>query len=336
VIPAALSYAFALGLVAAVNPCGFPMLPAYLSFFLGPGGEEEGLVPRVGRALRSSACVSLGFAIVFGVLGVLVRAGVTVFMAWVPWVMIVLGAGLAVLGAAGLAGRHPWARLPVRAWGTKGRGAGSMVAFGVSYAVASLTCSLPIFLVGVTGSFTRSGVVTGMGTFLAYAAGMAAVLAVVSLAVALARTSLVTVLRQAGRVADRVAPALLVVAGAYLVYYWVEDLAGSTGTSLINSVEGFQSTLTTFLTSTRTELALGVLVVVMLGAGAVLAARYSLAARSSVARGARLGLPARPGGAEGSEPSAPPGDGRSEDAAVSPLDAGSAPGKDAPVAARSS
>jgi cytochrome c biogenesis protein CcdA len=311
------------------------MLPAYLSFFLGPGGEEDGTAPRLGRALCSSACVSLGFVIVFGVLGVLVRAGVTVFMAWVPWVMIVLGAGLAVLGAAGLAGRRPRVPLPVRAWGTRGRGAGSMVAFGVSYAVASLTCSLPIFLVGVTGSFTRSGVVTGIGTFLAYAAGMGAVLAAVSLAVALARTSLVTVLRQAGRVADRVAPALLVMAGAYLVYYWVEDLAGSTGTSLINAVEGFESTLTTFLTSTRTELALGILVVVMLGVGAVLAARYSLAARSSVAGGARLSLPGRPARGKESEPSGLPGDGRSEEAAARPEDAGPAPGKDAPVAARS-
>jgi cytochrome c biogenesis protein CcdA len=272
----------------------------------------------------------MGFAIVFGVLGVLVRAGVTVFMAWVPWVMIVLGAGLAALGAAGLAGRHPRVRLPLPAWGTRGRGAGSMVAFGVSYAVASLTCSLPIFLVGVTGSFTRSGVVTGIGTFLAYAAGMAAVLAAVSLAVAMARTSLVTVLRQAGRVADRVAPALLVVAGAYLVYYWVEDLAGSAGTSIINAVEGFQSTLATFLTSTRTELALGVLVVVMLGAGAV------LAARSSLAGGARPSLPGRPGGGEGGEPSASPGDSQSKETAVSPEDAGSGPVRDTPIAAQSS
>ena len=327
--------------MAAVNPCGFPMLPAYLSFFLGPGGQGDGLGLRLGRALRSSACVSLGFAIVFGVLGILVRAGVTIFMAWVPWVMIVLGAGLAVLGVVGLTGRRPSIRLPLPAWGTRGRDAGSMVAFGVSYAVASLTCSLPIFLVGVTGSFTRSGVVTGIGTFLAYAAGMAAVLAAVSLAVALARTSMVTVLRQAGRVADRVAPALLVGAGAYLVYYWVEYLAGSAGTSLINAVEGFQSTLATFLTGTRTELALGVLVVVLLGAGAVLAARSSLTARSSQAarspraEGARPGRAGRPGGGEGNEPSAPRGDGQSKDAAVSPEDSRPVPGKDAPVAARS-
>ena len=34
-IDAPLGLAFAAGLVATINPCGFAMLPAYLSFFLG-------------------------------------------------------------------------------------------------------------------------------------------------------------------------------------------------------------------------------------------------------------------------------------------------------------
>jgi cytochrome c biogenesis protein CcdA len=32
-VTATLGYAFALGFVAAINPCGFPLLPAYLTFF---------------------------------------------------------------------------------------------------------------------------------------------------------------------------------------------------------------------------------------------------------------------------------------------------------------
>ena len=33
------SYAFGTGMLAAVNPCGFALLPAYISFFLGDTGE---------------------------------------------------------------------------------------------------------------------------------------------------------------------------------------------------------------------------------------------------------------------------------------------------------
>ena len=36
-----LAYYLAIGMVATVNPCGFAMLPAYLSFFLGLEGQDE-------------------------------------------------------------------------------------------------------------------------------------------------------------------------------------------------------------------------------------------------------------------------------------------------------
>ena len=39
-IDAPLALAFAAGLVATVNPCGFAMLPAYLSYFMGRGSSK--------------------------------------------------------------------------------------------------------------------------------------------------------------------------------------------------------------------------------------------------------------------------------------------------------
>ena len=53
---APLALAFTAGMVATVNPCGFAMLPAYLSYFLGleatPGGDGEPPTAGVARALR--------------------------------------------------------------------------------------------------------------------------------------------------------------------------------------------------------------------------------------------------------------------------------------------
>jgi hypothetical protein len=39
-----LGYAFGAGMVAAVNPCGFALLPAYLALFLG-GRDADGTAP---------------------------------------------------------------------------------------------------------------------------------------------------------------------------------------------------------------------------------------------------------------------------------------------------
>ena len=63
-----LAYAFTAGLVAAVNPCGFPMLPAYLSFFIGTDDEDVAGGTRVPRALLSGLAVSVGFLAVFAAL----------------------------------------------------------------------------------------------------------------------------------------------------------------------------------------------------------------------------------------------------------------------------
>ena len=67
---------FGSGLLAAVNPCGFVLLPTYLMYYLGlsgrPGesGAREGAVA---RALVVSLSLSGGFMSVFLVVGSISR-----------------------------------------------------------------------------------------------------------------------------------------------------------------------------------------------------------------------------------------------------------------------
>ena len=77
-IDGAFALAFLSGVVATVNPCGFAMLPAYLSYFLGiesHAAVDEPTQASLRRALLVSASVSAGFLAVFTVLGVVIRAG---------------------------------------------------------------------------------------------------------------------------------------------------------------------------------------------------------------------------------------------------------------------
>ncbi len=74
----ALALAFIAGTVATVNPCGFALLPAYLSYFLGldanqeePNGDADGAANPVLRALAVSVAVTAGFVVVFGVMGII-------------------------------------------------------------------------------------------------------------------------------------------------------------------------------------------------------------------------------------------------------------------------
>ena len=67
-IEAPLAVAFAAGLIAIMNPCGFAMLPAYLSYFMGSGENAEVSRPAaLRRALLVGGVMSLSFLVIFGV-----------------------------------------------------------------------------------------------------------------------------------------------------------------------------------------------------------------------------------------------------------------------------
>src|SRR5690606_36233292 len=91
------AYYLTLGMVATVNPCGFAMLPAYLSFFLGLE-DSDAEVPTAGvaRALRVSVAVAAGFLAVFAVAGTAVRLTSLPVYETVPWISIVIGLALLV------------------------------------------------------------------------------------------------------------------------------------------------------------------------------------------------------------------------------------------------
>jgi cytochrome c-type biogenesis protein len=223
-IEAELAYAFTAGMIAAVNPCGFAMLPAYLSYFLGLEGAEPDRKGSLGRALAVSGVVTAGFILVFGVFGLLiVHLGVNVF-GQLPLVTMLIGLGLIGLGLAmAIGGFQLNLRLPKVRTGTIGGDLASMFVFGISYAVASLSCTLPIFLPLMTRTFRSGNIASGVSVFVMYALGMGVLLAAITLAIAGARTAFVSTLRSAVPYINRVAGAVIVVAGAYIAYYgWWE------------------------------------------------------------------------------------------------------------------
>lgn len=206
------------GALATLNPCGFPLLPAFLSFYVG--AQEERLPSAGSRVLQGlvvGLVVTAGFLAVFVVVGLPVAYGAGVVSDALPWVGVVLGALLVAAGLLSLVGRPP--RLPIR-WGMRARparGAGPMLLFGVGYGVASIGCTLPVFL-AVVGA-AASGASTVL-VFAVYGAGMAVVLTALSVAAALLREGLARGLRRLLPHMGRIAGGLLMVAGGYLAYYW--------------------------------------------------------------------------------------------------------------------
>jgi cytochrome c-type biogenesis protein len=223
---AKLALAFSAGMVATVNPCGFALLPAYLSYFLGLEGDDPatttGRSP-VLRALSVSAAVTAGFLVVFGVMGIIWSSVSGVVGQRLPYLTIVIGVGLVVLGIAMLRGFEPTVRLPKVNLSRSGRELSSMFLYGISYAIASLSCTIGVFISIVSTTLERSNFASSVATFLAYGLGMGMTLSILTIAVALARSGIVTTFRRVLPYVNQISGVLLVLAGMFVSYYaWVE------------------------------------------------------------------------------------------------------------------
>jgi cytochrome c-type biogenesis protein len=212
--------ALSAGMLGAVNPCGFALLPAYLSVLVLGNQIEPGRA--VWRAVRCTAALTLGYVLVFGAFGLVLTPIADALTPRLPWLTVVFGLGLAAVGGWLLAGRSLPTPAGVRAPALTGS-AWSMVLFGAAYAIASLGCAIGPFLALVVTSLRAGSIGAGMLLFVAYAAGMGLVVGVTAVAVALLRVSVVSRARRLLGLVPRLGGATLLVSGLYVAYYgWYE------------------------------------------------------------------------------------------------------------------
>lgn len=250
----AVALAFTAGLLSPVSPCGFAMLPAYLSYFLATGKtSERGLVPRAANGLLMGAVVSAGFAAVYGSAGLVFSIGLRSIVAFVPWIAIGIGVALVVVGALFVFGRGVSFVLPEIVRPGKRSGLRGAFVFGLAYATASLSCTLPAFLTVVSTSITAGGAIALPVLFLAYILGVAAVIFAVSVSGALAKEGAARSFRRMLRYVHRVSGALLILAGIYIVLYWVVALTAADSANPlrvpVRALEGIQEAVVRWLTT---------------------------------------------------------------------------------------
>ena len=142
-----------------------------------------------------------------------------------PWVGLVVGILLVIIGAWMVGGGKLYTGIAARA--SSHIGDPSQVSlrgyfvFGLSYGTASLSCTLPIFLAVVGTSLAVSSLLLSLGQFFLYALGMGTVILCLTLGMALFKSAMVGALRKALPYIQPVGSWLMVIAGAYIVFYWL-------------------------------------------------------------------------------------------------------------------
>jgi cytochrome c-type biogenesis protein len=275
---AAATFAFGAGLLATVNPCGFAMLPSFLSLYLGSDdGEERSLLVRGAQGFRVGLALTTGFAGVFVLAGLVLSIGLQSFIKVVPWVAMAIAGALVLMGVAMLCGRHfgLTSASRVRIGSERADGYARVVLFGAGYAVASLSCTIAVFLVVVSQAVAAADPLRVLVVFAAYAAGAATVLTALSLSVALAKAVVARAVRWVVPIVNRLAGGLLAASGVYLIVYWLPTLRGGVTTTpgVVRFVERLSSGVAGVLSANTAPLLGALAVLAALGIGLLLGAR---------------------------------------------------------------
>ncbi|MFM9138444.1 MAG: cytochrome c biogenesis CcdA family protein [Actinomycetota bacterium] len=241
------AYSFMLGVLAAVNPCGFALLPNYLLYFLGtePGATSPNAPVRV--AIRVGMSVSSGFLTVFVVVGVISR----LFTQWIEQnaksAALVIGLAIIATGIRMLGGWKPRLLSP-RGVSSLERTWPSMFLYGVVYAVASIGCTIGFLTTAVFGSFSVHGVVSGVVSVILYGLGMSLLVTALTVTLSVARQGLLASLRRVLPFVNTLSAVFMIATGAYLSWYWYVAITERSSLGPVGSrIESMQSRLATAL-----------------------------------------------------------------------------------------
>lgn len=220
------SLAFSAGLISFLNPCGFALLPVYVAYyFKNEGLEKANVFRRVFAGLIFGLMVSIGFATVFSLIGIIAAYVGRGLLKYVGWFDLSIGILLIVIGFIYLFNLNlkihfkKLTNFGEKLKSNKSRNKyASFFLYGMGFAIASLGCTLPIFLLVVTTASKAGGILNGIAIFLIYAAGMSFFMILFSLAVALSKSVIEKTLRRWLPYLYRFGSIVVIIAGIYLIY----------------------------------------------------------------------------------------------------------------------
>jgi cytochrome c biogenesis protein CcdA len=212
-----LSLVFAAGVFATFNPCGFAMLPAYMTMLINSSTKQATPAQLALRAIQFASLMSLGVISVFAVFAAVIFPISTSVQKYLPIVTITIGALLIALGAATLLGRAIFLKKlwsPNTAPSTRVK---SLYLYGVTFALGSVSCTIGPLL-AATSKTLNLGLLATLRTYLFYALGMSITIMVIALIALFSQATLGKV-RSSIRIIEIISSVFLIAIGFYLIVF---------------------------------------------------------------------------------------------------------------------
>ena len=204
--------AFTAGILAVLSPCALPLLPSYVIYYLNQ--KTRGSIVNV---FLFSFLTMIGFLSVFTLIGLFPSIAVSflevnskIMQSFIGILLIFVGL---LYGFTDLFNFIP--RLSVTP--SKSSGFISYFIYGVGYALASMSCSLPVFLL-ILGRSITANLIENVFLLLFYGLGVGSVLFFLTIAVYFSKDLLLSKILDSLPLIRKISAIILILSGFSMLY----------------------------------------------------------------------------------------------------------------------
>lgn len=207
-----LTFAFTAGIFSLLSPCGYALLPGYISYHLGSE------LP-VRKAILGGLLSLAGLATVFSCIGFVASIANVLLSQLIPLLelaaaIIIVFMGISILVKIRIPSISMQVKIP------KQKGLIGLYVFGIAYGLASVGCSAPIFFSILAYAVAMEGFLSSTITFLVYTIGMGTPLILTSILVAEAKRLTIERVAKATSWLQKFSGIFLILVGIYLLYFY--------------------------------------------------------------------------------------------------------------------
>jgi cytochrome c-type biogenesis protein len=215
--PSGLTFIFTAGVFALFSPCGFPMLPGYISYYLGTKTS-------LGRAIPGGIACTLGLVTIFSIMGAIATTLGSILSVYIPLLEIVAGLFTIFLGVIIMFElKNPIFGLPIKA--PKQKGFIGLFLYGIAYGMATLGCSAPIFFSILSYAIATGSVLQGIITFIIYALGMGLPLILITVLIVETKKFILERIVRLTPLIQKISGVVLIFIGIYLIHFYLTVLS---------------------------------------------------------------------------------------------------------------
>ncbi len=211
------------GLMSFFAPCAFPLMPGYISYYLG---RYEG-GPTLSGSMKAGIASATGINGIFALIGVTVALGGVAVKSYLTYFAPGVGVIIVLLGLSMVFGKTEIFEKfggKLSSYSSKlggGTRYSGLFLYGVGYGLASMGCQAPVFIALIFAGLAAGGPFEAFLVFLSFSIGMGTMMLSLSLIVGTAKMTILDRIKKMIPYINRGCGVILILVGAYFLVEFI-------------------------------------------------------------------------------------------------------------------